>query len=225
MDGIILVDKPKGISSFAVVAQIRRLISETGGQKVKIGHTGTLDPMASGLLIMVVGNYTKRAGEFSKLDKTYQAELTLGAASTTGDSEGIITPKSGVKPPKSEVLAALQSFQGQIQQTPPAYSAIKVGGKRAYKLARQGREVKIDPRAVQIYEIELLKYKYPKVSFRARVSSGTYIRSLAEDIGAKLGTSAFLSDLKRTQVGNYDLQDALKTGNLRYLLIKQHLKQ
>lgn len=208
MDGILLVDKPAGISSFGVVAKVRWIIKEATGQRIKIGHTGTLDPAASGLLVLVLGKYTKRAGEFSKLDKTYETEVTLGKTSTTGDSEGNIVQKSTKKPSLKDVQAVLSTFLGQIEQTPPAFSAIKIGGQRAYKLARAGKEVVLEPRKVTIYSIEKLQYDCPKLSFTTSVSSGTYIRSLAEDIGTKLGTGAYMSALCRTKVGQFDIKDA-----------------
>ncbi|MBI2285390.1 tRNA pseudouridine(55) synthase TruB, partial [Candidatus Saccharibacteria bacterium] len=181
MDGILLIDKPAGWTSHDVVAKMRAIIRSQTGQKVKVGHTGTLDPFATGLLILVVGPYTKRAAEFSKLDKTYEAELTLGKISTTGDTEGRISPKSTKKPTKEAVEAVLTSFLGEIMQTPHTYSAVKVSGQRAYKMARQGKEVKLEPRQVMIYELRIMNYEYPKLQIKTRVSSGTYIRSLAED--------------------------------------------
>ena len=210
MDGFLLVDKPSGMSSFAVVAKVRRTLSEQVGHKLKVGHTGTLDPFASGLLILVIGKYTKRAAEFSKLDKTYEAELTLGAVSTTADPEGEITQKSTLKPSEADIKRALSKFVGQISQTPPAHSAIKVGGQRAYKLARAGKEVKLEPRQVIIFSITNTDYNYPKLNFITEVSSGTYIRSLAEDIGAELGTGAYLSQLRRTKVGTFTVDNANK---------------
>src|SRR3990167_4292066 len=163
MNGILLIDKPVGISSFGVVAKVKRLIREQTGQKVKIGHTGTLDPLASGLMILVLGGYTKRAQEFSKMDKTYEAELTLGSTSATGDAEGPIIAESNKQIAKSEIEKVLRGFVGEIQQTPHAHSAIKIGGQRAYKLARAGKEVKIEPRKVRIYNIRNTKYEYPKL--------------------------------------------------------------
>ncbi len=203
MNGILLVDKPAGWTSHDVVAKVRSKLKQASGEKVKVGHTGTLDPMATGLLILVIGRYTKRAAEFSKLDKVYEAEITLGANSSTGDAEGQITPVSDVKPSQEAVQKCLESFVGQIEQTPPAYSAIKVGGRKAYELARQGKVVKIEPRLITIYEINDIKYAYPKISFSVLVSSGTYIRSLATDVGKKLGSGAYLSALRRTSVGDY----------------------
>jgi tRNA pseudouridine55 synthase len=225
MDGFLLIDKPEGISSFGVVAKVRQIISQAEGKRVKIGHTGTLDPLASGLLILVLGSYTKRAQEFSKMDKTYEAELTLGSTSETGDGEGPITAKSNKQIAKSEVDKALKSFVGEIEQTPHAHSAVKVGGQRAYKLARQGKEVIIEPRKVTIYELQTTNYEYPKLCFTARVSSGTYIRSLAEDIGQKLGIGAYMSALRRTKVGSFKMVDAVVLENLDSEIVKKRLQK
>src|SRR5581483_4273984 len=135
MDGFLLVDKPAGWTSHDVVAKVRGIIKYDIGQKIRVGHTGTLDPFATGLLVLVLGSYTKQAGEFSKLDKVYEAELTLGSVSSTGDPEGKITPKSTQKPPENDVKQVLSTFLGEIKQVPPKYSAVKIGGRRAYKLA------------------------------------------------------------------------------------------
>ncbi len=215
MNGILLIDKPIGWTSHDVVAKVRGLLKAQTGGKIKVGHTGTLDPVATGLLVLVVGSYTKQAGEFSKLDKTYVAELTLGSVSTTADSEGEITPKSTSKPGEAETQTALDKFIGEIEQTPPKFSAIKVDGQRAYKLARAGKEVQMEPRQIKIYSIKNVKYDYPKLSFETEVSSGTYIRSLAQDIGTELGTGAYLSALCRTKVGKLDIKNAQKIGELQ----------
>ena len=207
-DGILLIDKPKGWTSHDVVAKVRGILKKEAGHKVKVGHTGTLDPLATGLLVLVVGSYCKRASEFSKLDKTYEVTMKLGETSSTGDEEGEKTKVSDKEPAQKEVRNALLSFVGEIEQTPPVYSAIKVGGERAYKLAREGKEVKLKPRKVKIYEITDVDYQYPLVAFTAKVSSGTYIRSLAEDIGAKLGSGAYLMGLRRTSVGKYLIEDS-----------------
>jgi tRNA pseudouridine55 synthase len=225
MDGILLVDKPAGWTSFDVVAKVRSIIKAETGQKIKIGHTGTLDPMATGLLVLVLGKYTKLAGEFSKLDKTYEAELTLGSTSTTGDREGEITQMTSKIPAEEEIKSILSQFIGKIQQTPHKYSAIKVDGKRAYKIARAGQEVKLEPREVTIHEITDVNYEYPTLKLIAKVSSGTYIRSLAEDIGEKLGTGAYLSALRRTAVGKYHIQSAIEMDKLDFAGIEQHLEQ
>ncbi|HEX5456414.1 MAG TPA: tRNA pseudouridine(55) synthase TruB [Candidatus Saccharimonadales bacterium] len=209
MDGILLIDKPKGWTSHDVVAKVRSTLKKEAGKKIKVGHTGTLDPMATGLLVLVTGSYTKRAGEFSKLDKVYEAALRLGQTSNTGDAEGEITPVSDTVPDKKAVREALEGFRGEIEQIPPAYSAVKVGGKRAYKLAREGKEVKIEPRRVKVYEITDINYDYPLVSFTVKVSSGTYIRSLAQDIGEKLSTGAYLAGLKRIQIGDFSIKKSV----------------
>lgn len=210
-DQIIIADKPAGVSSFGVVARVRRQLSERAGRKIKVGHTGTLDPFATGLMILLSGKFTRRAGEFSKLDKVYEANVCLGAVSTTGDPEGEITEQSVESiPSEDEIRQALKKFTGQITQTPPAFSAIKVDGQRAYKLAREGKPVEIPPRQVEIYQIELLSYEYPKLRIRAHVSSGTYIRTLAEDIGKYLKTGAYVTELRRTRVGDFDLENAIK---------------
>ena len=208
-----------------MVAKLRGLIKAETGLKIKIGHTGTLDPLATGLLILVLGKYTKRAGEFSKLDKTYEAEVTLGTNSSTGDAEGELTKISSQEPEKAALDAILTTFKGEVQQTPPQYSAVKIDGQRAYKAARAGKTVEIEPRTVKIYEITDVNYHYPKLSFTVSVSSGTYIRSLAADIGQKLGTGAYLSALRRTQVGQFKLDGALMLGRLDLGQIQKHLRQ
>ena len=211
MDGFLLVDKPAGWTSHDVVAKVRRILSKRVGKKVKVGHAGTLDPMATGLLIILVGGYTKRASVFLKLDKTYECELTLGEISTTGDAAGVIrTQDTGnrTQPAREEVEKIIKGFIGTIKQVPPAYSAIKIKGQAAYKLARAGQQLKMEPRIVTIYDLRSTKYEYPKLYFTARVSSGTYIRSLAQDVGAKLGTGAYLSALRRTKIDQFDIKDS-----------------
>jgi tRNA pseudouridine55 synthase len=225
LDGILLIDKPAGWTSFDVVAKIRNMLKKETGQKVKVGHAGTLDPAATGLLVILVGSYCKRASEFSKLDKTYEAELILGKLSTTGDSEGEITEKSAQKPLKEEIEQVLNGFTGEIMQIPHKFSAIKVNGQRAYKLARAGREVKIEPRKVTIYNIESTGYDYPKLKFTTEVSSGTYIRSLAEDIGEKLGVGAYLSALRRRRIDNYSIKDSITIDETTKYDIIEHVRQ
>lgn len=211
MNGILLIDKPSGWTSFDVVAKVRGVIKrETGLKKPKVGHTGTLDPLATGLLVLVVGKYTKKVPELSKADKTYEVTMKLGETSTTGDEEGEKSYASDKKPSKEAVLAALAKFKGEIEQIPPAYSAIKVNGQRAYKLARAGKDVVIEPRRVTIYDISDITYDYPFVKFTAKVSSGTYIRTLVEDIGKTLGTGAYMTALRRTRVGQFAIGQAQK---------------
>jgi tRNA pseudouridine55 synthase len=209
MDGILLIDKPAGWTSFDVVAKIRGLVKhETGQKKPKVGHAGTLDPLATGLLVILLGSYCKRASEFSGLDKVYEVTMKLGVTSATGDEEGEKTDISSKQPSKDAVLAALEHFTGEIMQTPHAYSAIKVNGQRAYKLAREGKEVALEPRPVTIHDITDVNYTYPEVTFTTKVSSGTYIRSLVEDIGTNLGAGAYMTNLRRTAIGDFSLENA-----------------
>jgi len=209
MNGILLIDKPKGWTSFDVVAKIRGQVKAiTGVKRSKVGHAGTLDPLATGLLIILVGDYCKKASEYSKLDKTYEVELKLGETSTTDDAEGEITPVSNAEPSLENVKGAITGFLGEIQQTPPIYSAIKINGKRAYKLARAGETPEMQARPVIIRTISHVVYDYPRICFTTEVSSGTYIRSLVRDIGGKLGTGAYMTDLKRTRIADFSLGTA-----------------
>ncbi len=246
MDGFLLVDKPIGMTSHDVVAKIRRILATEvrienresriipnsqfpipPSTKPKVGHTGTLDPLASGLMILVLGNYTKRAQEFSKMDKTYEVELTLGFTSQTGDAEGPIEPFDFAqgKPSPQDINQVLKTFVGEGLQTPHAHSAVKIGGQRAYKLARAGKDFKIEPRKVTIYSIEKVHYKYPKLRFVTEVSSGTYIRSLAEDIGQKLGTGAYVSSLRRTKISDFDIKNAIQIDDSSFSAIENHLQR
>ncbi len=209
-DRIILIDKPAGISSFGVVAKVRGRLKTEFGHKVKVGHTGTLDPFATGLLILLSGKMTKKSNEFLKQDKEYEAELKLGFKSSTGDPEGELSLVSDRMPELTEVTEVVKSFEGEISQTVPKFSAVKINGERAYRLARAGKDFETPTRKVTIYEIEILEYNYPVLKIRAKVSSGTYIRTLAEDIGAKLGVGAYLTALRRTKIADYDVKDAEK---------------
>ncbi|MBQ9018295.1 tRNA pseudouridine(55) synthase TruB [Candidatus Saccharibacteria bacterium] len=207
---IILVDKPAGLSSFGVVAKIRGYLKNEFDHKVKVGHTGTLDPFATGLLIILTGKMTKKSNEFLKKDKVYEATMKLGYTSTTGDPEGKISGNGpgGRGPEESVVAAILQEFVGNISQTPPRFSAIKINGERAYKLARKGADFELPSREITIYSIKIISYNYPELTIRCHVSSGTYIRTLAEDIGQKLGTGAYLTALRRLSIADYSVEDA-----------------
>lgn len=215
-DGIVLIDKPAGWTSFDVVAkirgQIRRTYTEQGikptKRQLKVGHAGTLDPFATGLLVILLGDATKKATEFLKLDKVYEAEIILGQESTTGDPEGGLTHVSDTTPAVGEVEEALTRFVGEVHQRPPIFSAIKINGQRAYKLARDGKEVEIPERVVTIHSLELLDYAYPSLKIRTHVGSGTYIRSLAVDIGKALGTGAYCKTLRRTRIADWSIDDA-----------------
>ncbi|MEX2411392.1 MAG: tRNA pseudouridine(55) synthase TruB [Candidatus Paceibacterota bacterium] len=215
--------KPPGITSFDVVKKVRNITKVK-----KVGHGGTLDPFAEGVLIIGVGREsTKKLGNISQnTKKEYIATLELGKTSTTGDPEGEIRASSGdinlrFRPPEEEsspkhqnISKVLNSFLGKTTQTPSKYSAIKINGKRAYKLAREGKDFKMPEREIEIYEIELLNYKYPKLEIRVLCSSGTYIRTLAEDIGKKLNTGAYLTKLIRTKVGEHKVEDSTKLEDL-----------
>lgn len=208
MDDIIFIDKPAGMTSFGVVARIRRVLSRRMGKKVKVGHCGTLDPFATGLLVLCVGAECKNAGQYMKHDKWYEATIRLGEVSTTGDPEGDVTTSSSVEPSRKMVDNAVQRFVGDIQQCPPVFSAIKVNGVRAYQLARKGKEVVLPARTVSIYQLEVLDYQYPNLIIRTHVSSGTYIRSLAIDIGNALGTGAYCTALRRTKIADWNVSQA-----------------
>ena len=207
-DGIIIIDKPAEMTSFGVVARVRRVLTNKAQKKVKVGHTGTLDPFATGLMILVIGKECKNAEHYSKLDKVYEATIRLGQTSTTGDTEGELTTVSDTVPTIEVVEEAIKSFRGQIQQRPPIFSAIKINGQRAYKLARDGQEVEIPLRTVTIHSLDIVDYSYPELKIRTHVSSGTYIRSLASDIGLALGTGAYTTQLRRTQISQWSIDQA-----------------
>ena len=204
--GILLVDKPEGPTSHDVVGWVRRALRER-----RVGHTGTLDPFASGLLVLCVGPATRLVPYLVGADKSYEAEALLGVGTDTLDREGttIREDEAWTDLTEADVLAALGVFRGQIQQTPPAFSAKKVGGEAAHRKARRGESVKLDPVSVTVHEIEVLKVELPRIRFRLRVSSGTYIRALARDLGAALGTAAHLTHLRRTAVGPWGVDEAL----------------
>lgn len=211
-DSVLLIDKPSGMTSFGVVARVRRKLSQQLGKKAKVGHTGTLDPFATGLMIIVTGKECRNAGTYSKLDKVYEATIHLGQNSSTGDPEGELTTISGNQPTLTEVQAALVQFVGEIQQTPPIYSAIKINGKRAYKLAREGgtvETIEMPVRTVTIFSLDLIDYTYPDMKIRVHVSSGTYIRTLAEDIGKALMTGAYCTQLRRTKIADFSIDDSV----------------
>lgn len=213
-DSLILIDKPAEMTSFGVVARVRRSLSAQIGKKAKVGHTGTLDPFATGLMVIVTGKECKNAGQYSKLDKVYEATIRLGQVSSTGDPEGDISDVSDHRPEDQEVKDTLRKFVGQIKQKPPIYSAIKIDGQRAYKLARDGQEVDMPERTVTIHSIDLIEYDYPNLRIRVHVGSGTYIRTLAEDIGADMKTGGYCTQLRRTAVGNISIEQASSLNDL-----------
>ena len=207
---IILIDKPAGMSSFGVVARVRRKLRDELGKKVKVGHTGTLDPFATGLLIILAGRATKKSDEFLKKDKEYEATVFLGKTSSTGDIEGEIETVSTKVPTREEVEFACEKLTGEIEQLVPIFSAVKINGERAYKLARKGKTVEMPTRKVTIYSLEIESYEYPELKIKTKVSSGTYIRTLGEDIGKLLGTGAYLTALRRTKIADFDVKNAAK---------------
>lgn len=207
-DSIILVDKPQGITSFGVVARIRHQLSQQLGKKAKVGHTGTLDPFATGLMIIVTGKMCKQASQYTKLDKTYQATFVLGKTSSTADVEGKLRRINSQQPSRTTIEAAMSCFCGKMWQTPPIFSAIKINGQRAYNLARQGKRFEIPRRRIMIYDLEIIDYNYPRLTIRVAVSSGTYIRSLAVDLGKMLGTGAYCQQLRRLSIADYSISQA-----------------
>jgi tRNA pseudouridine55 synthase len=202
---VLLIDKPLRWTSFDVIRKIRNLI-----RIKKVGHAGTLDPLATGLLIVCTGKFTKKINEYMAKEKEYTGTFTLGATTPTYDLESEpenFKPVSGIT--DDEIKKATAPFTGEIMQVPPAHSAIQVGGKRMYELARQGKEVKIDPRKVTVSEFEITRIEMPLVYFRVVCSTGTYIRSLANDFGETLGCGAHLSSLCRTRIGEFSNEDAM----------------
>ena len=211
MFGFYNIHKPVGPTSHGIVAAMRRRL----GRGVKVGHAGTLDPFASGVLVLCVGSATKLADYVQAQPKRYTTQITLGATSTTCDTEGDITATPPeIFPTVDDVTAALGEFIGEISQIPPAYSAIHVNGQRAYKLARAGKEVEIPSRQVTIYEINLIRFEYPLLEIEVRCGSGTYIRSLARDIGNALDAGGYCSGLRRDGVGEFEIGNAKAVDEL-----------
>jgi tRNA pseudouridine55 synthase len=206
LQGLLVVDKPGGITSRAALDQCKRWFP----RNTALGHTGTLDPLATGVLVLCVGPATRLAEYVQRMAKTYQAALRLGARSDTDDADGTITPAAVVEPPGREAVAeALRAFVGEIEQVPPAYSAAKVTGRRAYQLARRGRTPALAARRVRIDSVQLLEYAYPRLGLEVHCGRGTYIRSLARDLGERLGCGAYITSLRRTRVGPFGVVDAI----------------
>lgn len=203
IDGALLLDKGVGLSSNAALQQAKRLYGAA-----KAGHAGTLDPLASGLLIVLFGEATKFAGPLLDSDKEYLATLELGRKTTTGDAEGDVLETRPVAVSDGQIETALERFRGPIEQVPPMHSALKRAGVPLYKLARRGETVLRPSRRVDIFELELIRYASPRLELRVRCSKGTYVRTLAEDLGEALGTGAHLAALRRTASGPFRLRDA-----------------
>lgn len=212
ISGILVINKPAGPTSHDIVDKIRKISSIK-----KVGHAGTLDPFAEGLLVILVGPATKFQSRFMTMPKTYVATLKLGQISNTYDvtgSKSQITSTKTQKIIKSQILNMLKQFIGEIKQTPPIYSAIKIKGKRAYELARKGIKPKLKPRKVKIYDIRCREYKWPKLKIEVKCSKGTYIRSLAHDIGKKLSCGAYLEKLTRTKIGKFNIDNSVRIDKL-----------
>ncbi|MEM7403036.1 MAG: tRNA pseudouridine(55) synthase TruB [Myxococcota bacterium] len=208
--GILLVDKPAGPSSFAVVAQVRRALGVR-----RVGHAGTLDPLASGLLVVLVGNYTRLSDLLLGGDKTYEARIAFGVSTQTDDAEGQVLRRADASHLNEQMVEQVcQSFVGDIQQQPPIYSAIHVNGKRAYQYARKGQNVQLPLRKVSIHSLQLLAWQAPYATVRVHCSKGTYMRALARDVGKALQLPAHLAQLRRTHSGCYAVADAVCGSNL-----------
>jgi tRNA pseudouridine55 synthase len=211
ISGVLVVDKPVGMTSHDVVQVIR---NGTGLRRA--GHTGTLDPRASGVLVILVGPAVRLSEYVSASDKRYQAIIRLGSTTDTFDAEGKFTRSNQpVNVTEAQFEEVLQSFIGEIEQTPPPYSAVKVQGRKAYEMARQGEEVDLTPRKIQVHHLEVLEWAPPEVVVDVHCSSGTYVRSLANDLGEKLGCGAYLVGLRRTKSGRFSLRDATPLRKLQ----------
>jgi len=211
ISGVLVVDKPVGMTSHDVVEAVRR-----GSGIRRAGHTGTLDPRASGVLVILVGPAVRLSEYVSASDKRYQAIIRMGSSTDTFDAEGRFTRSNEpVNVTEEQFEKILKTFEGEITQTPPPYSAVKVGGRRAYDMARQGEEVPLEPRKIQVHHLEVLEWAPPEVVVDVHCSSGTYVRSLANDIGVQLGTGAYLVGLRRTKSGRFSLRDATPLRKLQ----------
>jgi len=207
--GLLNIDKPAGMTSRDVVNRVQRLVKPH-----KVGHAGTLDPLATGVLVVAIGPATRLIEYVQRLPKTYQATFRLGFTSDTEDIEGQVkTLPPAAAPTQSQLRAAIPQFLGTIQQTPPAYSALKVEGQRAYKLARRGAAVELAARPVEIHSLEILRYVYPELELLIRCGSGTYIRSLGRDLAQALGTGAVMSALRRQAIGPFEAAAAIPLAN------------
>ena len=209
MDGVIIIDKPQGKTSHDIVALVRRIFNTR-----RVGHTGTLDPMATGVLPICVGNATKAADMLTAADKRYTAELELGKKSDTLDSTGEILQTSDVNVSEKEIREIIMGFVGEQEQLPPMYSAIKKNGKKLYELAREGVEIEREPRKINIFSIDISEINMPFVKIDVHCSKGTYIRSLCDDIGTRAGCGAVMTSLRRTASGVFNIDDAYTIDEL-----------
>lgn len=203
-EGLLLVDKPKGVTSHDVVDVVRRGLATR-----KVGHAGTLDPMATGLLLIGVGRATRLLRFLGGLPKTYEGSMRLGIETTTLDADGDVVRETGVDVTDAQVGAVMRALVGEWLQPPPAYSAVKVGGRKLYEAAREGERLEAEPRPIRVDAFDLLSYEAPNVTFRVTCSGGTYVRVLASDVGAALSCGAHLIALRRTAIGPYSVDDAV----------------
>jgi tRNA pseudouridine55 synthase len=222
--GVINLDKPAGLSSAAVVARVKRLLP----RGTKIGHAGTLDPFATGVLLLLVGKATKLCERLMDQPKQYETTIKFGATTATDDPESPEQPWPQPitnEPSRQQIDATIPSFIGEIHQRPPAYSAMKIDGRRAYDLARKGHEVEMKPRPVRVYGIEVIDYHWPLLRLRIDCGRGTYIRALARDIGAALNVGGHLTQLRRTRVGTFDVSAAVRLDELTAQNLANHVHQ
>jgi tRNA pseudouridine55 synthase len=205
-DGLLVVDKPRGITSRDAVDRAQRWFP----RRTRIGHAGTLDPLATGVLVLCVGSATRLIEYVQRMAKTYRTTIRLGATSDTDDADGTVTPQADTRVPKrEEVEEQVRAFVGEIEQVPPAFSAAKVTGRRAYDMARAGEEVQLAPRTVRIFAFEVLRYEFPLLDAEVRCGKGTYIRSLARDLGERLGCGGLVEVLRRTRIGPFRAEDGV----------------
>jgi tRNA pseudouridine55 synthase len=206
MNGLLVIDKPGGMTSRDVVNRVQQWFP----RKTKIGHTGTLDPLATGVLVLCVGAATKLVERIQNMGKTYRTRLLLGATSDTDDADGAVAPTAEtIAPTEEQIRAELPAFVGRIEQVPPAYSALKVGGVRAHELARGGKAVALAARPVDVYAVRLIGYEWPHLDLEIDCGKGTYVRSIARDLGARLGCGALVQTLRRTRVGPFTAEQGI----------------
>ena len=222
MNGVLNLDKPAGISSAAAVGRVKRLLP----RGMKIGHAGTLDPFATGVLLLLIGKGTKLCEQLMDQPKQYETTVTLGATTATDDCDSPAVATAGAKEVFWEAIKdLLPRFVGEISQRPPDYSAMKIGGRRAYDLARQGKDVQLSERKVRVDSLELLEYAWPLLRLRIDCGRGTYIRSLARDIGAELGVGGYLTQLRRTRVGDFYIENSVALSELTAEMLAERLVQ
>jgi tRNA pseudouridine55 synthase len=221
MQGFLNINKPSGISSRTAVDRVVRVVP----RGLKVGHAGTLDPLASGVLVVAVGSATRLIDRVQQMTKRYRATFRLGQSSPTEDTEGEITLLDDAPQPSDEQLAAAgKAFVGEILQRPPIFSALKVGGRRAYALARKGAEVELEPRPITVHRLDVVEYRYPEVVLDIECSSGTYVRSLGRDLAEHLGTAAVMSALVRTSIGSFRIAESCELGNVSEIRVLKNLQ-